>query len=115
MLVPVPTARSRARRRGYDQAELLAAALARRTGLALARCLTRVRGDDPQVGRSRAARLAALSGAFAPRPGVEPPARALLVDDVVTTGATFAACAEALHVAGCREVAALAYARTLGR
>ena len=73
VLVPVPTARSRARRRGYDQADLLAVSLARRTGLPVARCLIRVRADAPQVGRGRAARLAALAGAFALRPGVEAP------------------------------------------
>ena len=47
--------------------------------------------------------------------GAEPPARALIVDDVITTGATVAACAEALYEAGSQEVLAVAYARTQGR
>ncbi|HEY6780388.1 MAG TPA: hypothetical protein VI111_05495, partial [Thermoleophilaceae bacterium] len=100
---------------GYDQARLLAAALARRTGLELVPCLARRPGGASQVGRGRAARLAALEGAFELRPGTRPPARALLVDDVVTTGATLAACAQALRGAGCVDLAALTYARTLGR
>jgi ComF family protein len=114
VLVPVPTARSRVRRRGYDQAQLLAAALARRTGLRVERCLVRRRGDAPQVGRGRSARRASLAGSFALRTG-HAPGRVLLVDDVVTTGATLAACAETMHAVGCLDLTALAYARTLAR
>jgi ComF family protein len=114
-LVPVPITRARARRRGFNQAALLAAALARRTGLPLAGCLERRRPTAPQVGRGRQDRLKALPGAFALRPGLPAPERALLVDDVATTGATLAACAAVLREAGCGRVAALTYARTLSR
>ncbi len=114
-LVPVPISRARARRRGFNQAALLAAALTRRTGLPLAGCLERRRPAASQVGRGRRQRLAVLAGAFALRPGLPAPERALLIDDVATTGATLAACAEALRAAGCAQVAALTYARTLGR
>lgn len=112
-LVPVPLHPARLRRRGFNQAERLAAAMAARLPLPVARCLARSGGRTAQVGRGRSGRLAAVRGAVTARPPV--PARVLLVDDVVTTGATLAACAEALRHAGAREVTAIAYARTLGR
>jgi ComF family protein len=112
-LVPVPAAPGRVRRRGFDQAALLAAALARRRGLSLAACLERRGGGVSQVGRGRGARRAALAGMIGARS--RPPATAALVDDVVTTGATVTACAAALRAAGCERVIVLAYARTPGR
>jgi predicted amidophosphoribosyltransferase len=112
-LVPVPLHPVRRRRRGYNQAAVLADALARRTGLGVADCLARAGPQGTQVGRPRAARLATPPGRITVR--APPPARALLVDDVATTGATLAACAKALRTAGAVEVRALAFARTLGR
>lgn len=112
-LVPVPASPARARRRGYDQAALLAEALGRRTALPIAACLSRAGGGASQVGRGRAARLNALAGSIRVRSAA--PTRALLVDDVATTGATLSACAEALGAAGCAQVAAVVYARTPGR
>lgn len=115
LLVPVPLDPRRARARGYNQAERLAAQLARRTGMRVADCLRRRPGArGGQVGRGRGERLTALDGAFEPAPATVP-ARAVLVDDVVTTGATIAACAAALHAGGASDVAAVAYARTPGR
>jgi ComF family protein len=114
-LVPVPLHPARRRRRGFNQAREIAAALSRRSGLPLCDCLERIVGGRSQVGRSREERLGALSGGVRLRPGAAVPLRALLVDDVVTTGATLAACAAALAGAGVREVGALAYARTPGR
>ena len=115
-LVPVPLHRARARRRGFNQAERLAAAIARRTGLPVSDCLHR-RGPAAarQVGRGRAERLAGIGDAVELRPGVGAPSRVVLVDDVVTTGATLAACAAALRGAGARGVRAVSYARTPGR
>jgi ComF family protein len=115
-LVPVPLHPRRARARGFNQAERLAAALCRRTGMRVDDCLRR-RGPagDRQVGRGRAERLAGIAGAVELRPGARPPARALLVDDVVTTGATLAACGAALRAGGTTDVAAIAYALTPGR
>jgi competence protein ComFC len=112
-LVPVPLHPTRRRRRGFNQAAILAEALARRTGLAVADCLKRSGGAGTQVGRARAVRLAAPPGTIRAKGPIPP--RAVLVDDVVTTGATLAACARALRGAGAEEVRAVTFARTLGR
>jgi len=120
-LVPVPLHPRRLRSRGYNQAAEIALALARRTGLELADCLVRSGGGATQVGRDRAERRAGPHGAIAtcasPRdsPVAGAPARVVLVDDVVTTGGTLAACRAALLAAGSEDVAAVAFARTLGR
>jgi predicted amidophosphoribosyltransferase len=114
-LVPVPLHARRLRRRGFNQAERLAAAIAGRTGLHLVDCLARAGAARRQVGRDRAERLTGMHGTVAVRPGAMLPRRAILVDDVVTTGATLAACASALRAAGVRRVSAVAYARTPGR
>ena len=112
-LVPVPLHPARRRRRGFNQAERLADALGRRTGLSVADCLVRGGSDRRQVGRDRAARLAGPAGSVsAPAPV---PHRAVLVDDVMTTGATLAACSAVLAAAGSKEVKALVFARTSGR
>jgi predicted amidophosphoribosyltransferase len=113
--VPVPVHPRHRRRRGLDHALLIAEALARRTGLAVIRCLER--GGDPraQVGRGRRERLAGVAGSIAVAHGIDVPARAVVVDDVVTTGSTIRACAAALGAAGCPEIAAIAYARSAGR
>ena len=115
VLVPVPLHSARRRRRGYNQAALIAATLAERTGLGMADCLERSGADATQVGRGRGERAHAIAGAVSARPAAPLPARALLIDDVVTTGATLAACAAALRAVGTREVRAVAYARTPGR
>lgn len=112
-LVPVPLHPVRLRKRGFNQAAVLAEAIGRITGLASSDCLRRRGPGPPQVGRSRGARLAGPAGSIGAR-GPVPPV-ALLVDDVVTTGATLAACASALRQAGTTEVAAIAFARTPGR
>jgi ComF family protein len=112
-LVPVPLHRTRLHSRGYNQAAAIAEALARRVGLAVADCLTRTGPAVTQVGRHRAERRAGPVGAIEFAGAA--PARVLLVDDVVTTGATLAACRAALVAAGSVEVTAVVFARTLGR
>jgi len=113
VLVPVPLHPARGRRRGFNQAERLAAALARRTGLPVADCLRRAGSSATQVGRGREQRLAGLAGrVLLAHPA---PARALIVDDVITTGATLSACAGALRAGGGEPIGAIAYARTPGR
>jgi predicted amidophosphoribosyltransferase len=111
VLVPVPCHPSRRRARGFDQSARLAAALARRTGLPVARALARGGAPVRQAGASRTERTAA--GRLELRVRGRPPARAVLVDDVHTTGATLDACARALRAAGARHVAAVTWARAL--
>ena len=115
-LVPVPLHPTRTRRRGFNQAERLAAAIGCRTGMPVSDCLRR-RGPAAgrQVGRGRADRLAGIGDAVELGPGLAAPPDVVLVDDVVTTGATLAACAAALRGAGARRVRAVSYARTPGR
>jgi ComF family protein len=115
MLVPVPLHPARLRRRGFNQAEQLATALAGRTGLGVSDCLVRAGRGGRQTGRGRAERARAIEGAVLARHDALLPAHALLVDDVVTTGATLAACAGALRRADLRSIRAVAYARTPGR
>ena len=105
-IVPVAPAPVRLAGRGFDPAREIAAAVSRATGLEVLECLRR-RDRGHQRGRSRAARIAA-----APRFSTftSPPPSALLVDDVTTTGATLAACAQALRLAGCESVFAVALA-----
>src|SRR3954469_45029 len=115
VLVPVPLHPARRRTRGFNQAERLAAAVGERTGLPLRDVLARGGSRATQMGRGRAERLHALDGSVAVAPGATVPPRVVLVDDVVTTGATLAACRAALLAAGAVEVRAVAYARTPGR
>lgn len=105
--VPVPALRRL--RRGFDQAAILAAAVARALDLPHRPLLQRVR-EGEQAGRSPRERRSAARGAFRLRSGVEVPAHLLLVDDVVTTGATAAACADELLCGGARSVVLLAVA-----
>jgi predicted amidophosphoribosyltransferase len=111
VLVPVPAAPSRARRRGLDPAALLAREIGRRAGVPVDACLRRRGAAARQAGASRATRLRAGRVVVGVRS--TPPVRVVLVDDVHTTGATLDACARALRSAGTRNVVALTYARTL--
>jgi predicted amidophosphoribosyltransferase len=108
-LVPVPAAPLRLRSRGFDPAAEIALGLARVTGLPLSDCLRR-RGSRRQVGRSRAQRLGEPPRI---RLAAPPPHRAVLVDDVLTTGATLAACARELRRGGAGAVVAVTFARRL--
>jgi predicted amidophosphoribosyltransferase len=103
-----PTGAARLRTRGFDQAEVLAAALARRVGLTHAPTLMRLPGP-PQTGRSRAERRH-LPGFVVGR-APPPPRHVLLVDDVATTGATLSAAARALRTAGVQRVDAVVAGR----
>jgi ComF family protein len=113
VVVSVPLARGRRVERGYDQAALLADHLARAAGAGprrLRAVLRRVRETPPQVGRTRAERARNVAGAFEARPAVAGK-DVVLVDDVVTTGATADAAAAALRRAGARSVVVVALAR----
>jgi predicted amidophosphoribosyltransferase len=105
-LVPVPADPWRSAWRGFDPADLLATELGRRAGPPVSRCLRRRHGAR-QVGRSRGERLASPPRVLTAE---VVPERAVLVDDVVTTGATLRACARALRAAGAERVRAVAFA-----
>ena len=110
VLVPIPLHPRRLRQRGYDQARLLADGASKRFRLPVAPLLRRVRETGQQVGRDRTSRERSVRGAFAPA-GEVLGARICLIDDVLTTGATASAAADALLMAG----AARVEVRTLGR
>jgi predicted amidophosphoribosyltransferase len=108
-IVPVPTARLRSALRGFDPAAEIAAALAQRTQLPLQACLTR-RGGGRQVGKRRARRIG-HPPLIQTRGQV--PRSVLLIDDVLTTGATLSACARALRSAGAIRIGAITFTRRL--
>jgi predicted amidophosphoribosyltransferase len=104
-----PVSRRRFARRGYDQAEALATVIGRRMGMSPRSLLRRVRDPGPQARRGGAERRAAMAGCF--RAAGVVPERVLLVDDVLTTGATAAACAAELSKAGVVRIRLLTAAR----
>lgn len=111
----VPLTRRRKAERGFDQAKVLAVEVARNAGLPARSLLKRVRSTGPQAKRDAAERRAAMRGSFLIRGRTAVPANVLLVDDVLTTGATAAACAEALLDAGSSQVLLVVGARALLR
>jgi competence protein ComFC len=109
-VVPVPLHRSRLRKRGFNQAELLARGVAERMKATVSDTLQVVRSTRDQVELSAAQRRANVAGAYA---ATEPlRGKLLLVDDVFTTGATMSACAATLLRAGAEEVHAVSLCRT---
>lgn len=113
LLVPLPLHPSRHRSRGYDQAALLARALHRQSGVALAhRALRRTRPTAPVADMDPQQRADAVRDAFAvPRPSAVKGRVVVVVDDVVTTGATVRAAAGALRNAGAAQVRVVCAAR----
>ena len=113
LITCVPPDPKRLRQRGYHAAQLLAREVARQLGLPFQCLLRKPRSTPPQVGRPRTERLTALQGAFrARRPGQGE--SVLLVDDVITTGATVTEAAQTLLRAGFGEVWVLACAQAGG-
>ena len=110
-VVPVPLHRSRQRRRGFNQAELLGRGVAGRLGVPVWATLEAVRRTRDQVELSAGERRANVEGAYSVRARVR--GTILLVDDVFTTGATMSSCAGALVRAGADEVYALSLCRTV--
>jgi ComF family protein len=111
LVVPVPLHPRRLVERGFDQAALLAAPIARRLGIPhAARALLRTRATPPQASLDRAARAANVANAFRCSSRQVVGRRVLLVDDVRTTGATLSVCAEALRRGGAAHVRTLVLA-----
>jgi ComF family protein len=117
LVVPVPLSRVRLRARGYNQAEMLSAAVSATRGWRHGPdILERSRATDSQTTLHPTERRANVAGAFRVREGREREVRrlhVLLVDDVWTTGATALACAEALTGAGARAVSVMTFSRAL--
>lgn len=113
VLVPVPASRARRRERGFNQADLLARALADAEGWPRRSLLVR-RGGRRQARLGRRERAVNVRGRFRARPGTAAGTRpVVLVDDVVTTGATAGACGTALRADGRRVLGVVAFARAL--
>jgi ComF family protein len=111
-VVPVPLHWRRRWARGFNQSELLAREMARRCGVPVRAVVRRTRATRTQAGLSNTHRRDNVAGAFRVKRGASVQGlRLLLVDDVMTTGATASACAAALKRAGAQSVALLALAR----
>jgi ComF family protein len=114
LVLPAPVAPARLRERGYNQAELLAREVAEAVGGTVRTDLLARQDRAPQQTLSAAERRRNLVGAITcPRPDAVAGVRIVLVDDVLTTGATLGACADALTTAGATRVSALVFARDL--
>jgi predicted amidophosphoribosyltransferase len=112
-LVPAPAHPGRLWRHGQNQALALAEALGRLTGMPVHQVLARKVGDRRQVGLELPARRANAQGGIVARGDPGAGSRAVLVDDVYTTGSTLDACAAALRAAGSGPVTAVCFARTV--
>lgn len=115
-VVPVPTTASRRRERGYNQTDLLARAFARRTGRLVCSVLERTGAAATQTRLRPAARGTNVTGAFRVREcfaHIVPEGYFLLLDDVLTTGATAVECARVLVGAGARAASVITFARAL--
>ena len=112
-ITPVPLHWRRKWRRGFNQSDLLARGISARTGIPVVRALRRIRATSIQAGLSRTARRHNVASAFAASRGAGQlqGKHVLLIDDVMTTGSTAAACALALKRAGAGRVALLTVAR----
>jgi ComF family protein len=115
LLVPVPLHRTRLWQRGFNQSVIIARALSRRTGLPVApRLLGRTRRTPPLKGMNSRQRRRAVTAAFAVRdPAALAGRTVVLVDDVLTTGATAEACARALRKAGAARIELVSWARVV--
>jgi ComF family protein len=113
LIIPMPLHWKKRWSRGYNQSELLAKEVSRRWGVPVAKMVRRVKPTAPQAGLSNSKRRLNVRGAFAVRKSANLKGlRVLLIDDVLTTGATASACASVLKRAGASHVAVAAVART---
>lgn len=110
LLVPVPTITNHVRQRGYDHAQLITQRLSKLTGLPTAQLLERT-NQVSQTGKKRVERLSQLHGAIILRTAPPKDVKIVLIDDVITTGATLEQCARVLRTAGVKQISAIAFAR----
>jgi len=111
LIVPIPTATKRVRERGFDHAALLAKHIAQKLNLPYANLLGRI-GQSSQVGADRSRRQSQTAGEYYVRaPGAVAGRRILVVDDVMTTGATLRAATNMLRTTGAKTVDALVLAK----
>jgi len=113
VLIPIPLSGRKFKKRGYNQSEILANGLARKLGFEVCNCLERVKETSSQVGLSREERRENISGAFG---FINHKSRVinrnvLLIDDVLTTGATFSEACRVLKKAGVGKIWAIAFAK----
>ena len=112
IIVPVPLFRDRQKKRGYNQAEVLAREISHISGVSVAEVLGKVRATIPQEDMTSEQRMANQKDAYAVRDGANVKGkRVLLVDDVVTSGATTDECAKVLADAGAADIIVVAIAR----
>ena len=107
VFVPIPLHAKKLRKRGYNQAELLAKALTEYFGAPVVNYLMRAKETKTQVGLQKEERLANISGAFSLAPQfetIEPTVQVFLIDDVATSGATMREAAKVLKKAGVAKV-----------
>lgn len=112
VLVPIPLHTARERSRGYNQSEILATDLGKRLGLPVKNLLTRTKPTVSQVGKTQKERRENIKGVFALKGKVDA-STVLLIDDVLTSGATMNEAAKTLKRAGVKEVWGLALAHGL--
>jgi len=113
MVVPMPIHWWKRVQRGFNQAEFLAGEIARRWNVPVRKAVRRTRSTPSQSGLTNAKRRANVQGSFAMARGMRLDGkRILLIDDVLTTGATASACARVLKRAGAKHVTILTLART---
>lgn len=111
VVIPIPTASSRVRQRGYDQAKLIAKSFARHCALPYLDCLTRV-GQSHQVGAKRHQRTTQLKGAYRLKSGYNVQnIQILLIDDVLTTGSTLESASICLKGGGAGRIQAQVFAQ----
>lgn len=111
-LIPIPMHKSRLAERGFNQATELALQLGKLCAIPMLDGLERIRATEQQARLNSIQRASNVQGAFLWTCSQPPPARILLIDDVLTTGATMNACAEALGHAGAERIYGLALARS---
>ena len=115
LILPLPLSKKKERSRGYNQCDYIAEGLSQVTGIPVVRgCITRTKANETQTHKNRQERWKNVEGIFAvSNPDAVRGKHVLLIDDVLTTGATISDCARALVRAGCRvTIFTLAYSHS---